>query len=102
MEPFNVVIIDAGGTAKDPHPLGECPFKDKDNDFLDKKNIYPGLSYEEAVAKWKEIDATLKTYLIESLRCDSGIIVSNKVLHWHVGKTYKALDNLEDDFIQIV
>ena len=85
-----ITILSESGLAKDTHPMGAKLVS------TNGKPISP-----ELLNKWIDIEGTLKTYQIESIKCDSGIIVSNKVLHWHIGKNYKA-NIINDNLIQVI
>ncbi len=102
METINVVTTNTTGGAKDVHPLGAIPVKPLEIAFKDPEKYQTALvGYEFVLQKWNDINASLKVYQIESMVCDSKLVVSNKVLHWHTGKSYKAIQ-LENGLIQIV
>jgi len=102
MENINVVISHESGIAKDPHPLGPAPVKPVASDFKDAVKLKNAqIAFDTAMQNWLDADDKLNTYQNESMVCDSGIVVSNKVLHWHVGKKYKAI-KLENQSIQII
>lgn len=102
MESIEVVIIDRSGIAKDPHPMGPPPPKPIESNFKNRDEFVAAIEeYAEENFKWKEVDKTLNTYQIHSMVCDSGIVVGNHALWWHVNKKYKA-NVLKDNLIQII
>lgn len=102
METINVIIIDTTGVAKDIHPFGVVPVKPIESAFKDTDKYFKALTtYNASLNQWCEIDASLKIYHIESMICDSKLVVSNNCLRWHTGKSYKAI-LLENGLIQII
>ncbi len=102
MEPINVVIIDPKGLAKDIHPKGAAPILPIETDFKEKEKFVAAMiAFLTATSDWRTIDSTLGIYPIGSMVTDAGETIQNKVLHWHVGKTYKAV-KVEYPFIQII
>lgn len=91
---FDVVISNEIGVAKDPHPLGAYPTKPYRSDFKNNEQFMKAeLLFLDVEKKWLEIELALKTYIITSMSTDAGEIISGKVLHWHVGKKYKAIQD---------
>lgn len=92
MEPFNVVICHADGLAKEPHPLGAMPVKPFSGDFKDAAKLKLAMDiFTTTLRMWNDVDEKLQVYSVKSMVCDSKIVVSNDVLHWHVGNKYKAV-----------
>lgn len=86
-----LVICDTKGIAKDPHPLGARPVKPSRNDFKNDEQFQKALTkYVDDDANWMKIDSTLNQYTISSIKCESAIMVSAKVLHFHIGTKIKA------------
>ena len=102
MEPFDVVITSGIGIAKDPNPLGAQPIKPKRDDFKDDEKFMKAESlFLGAEKKWNAAELTLKQYVVSSILTDAKEVISAKVLHFHVGKKYKAI-LLEGVLIQII
>lgn len=102
MNPIDIVIIGTTGLAKDQHPMGPEPISPIEHSFKDASKFQEALEKYYATSKeWNTIAATLKTYQISSMVCDSGITVRNDVLHWHLGKKYKA-NILENGTLQVI
>ena len=80
-ETIQVVLL-GGWACKDPHTM-PLPVVPKESHFDKRDKYFEALvQYHVDMKAWVEIEATLKKYAIETLKCDSGMIVRAKALNF--------------------
>ncbi len=92
MNTIQVVLL-GGWVCKDPHPK-ELPVQPKPAHFDERSKYFEALiKYHVLMKDYVEIDATLKKYSIETLKCESGMVVRAKVLNFrpYRGQTRSAV-----------